>query len=122
MPDFSAAAGTLDRPSPAPCFSWLRSDTGGVARLTLEGELDAFSSSQFESALEGAQVASASVVVDLEHLAFLDCGGLRVLLAAAERSRLAGTHFAVLPGPPQVERLFDIVDTGPALQRVTLRG
>ena len=118
MPEPDIAA----RAPRAPCFSWVRSDAGGVVRLTLAGELDAYGTPDFALALERAQFASAFVVVDLRRLAFLDCGALHVLLAAAERARVADTRFVVVRGPRQVERLFEIVGTGRLIERADLDG
>ena len=115
MPDHAIA-----RTPRAPCFSWLRSDAGGVVRLTLAGELDAYGTPDLAMALERAQFGSAFVVVDMRRLTFLDCGALHVLLEAAERAREADTRFVVVRGPRQVERLFEIVDTGRLLERADL--
>lgn len=49
-----------------------------------------------------------SVVLDLRKLRFLDSTGLRLLLTWEARSRSQGVGLRVLPGPPAVQRVFDV--------------
>jgi len=48
------------------------------------------------------------LVVDLGEVAFLDSSGLRVLLGWDDTARKEGLDFELMPGPPPVQRLFDI--------------
>ena len=48
------------------------------------------------------------MVLDLQDLQFVDSAGLRVILAAHERSRESGQELALTPGTEQVQRLFTI--------------
>ena len=45
---------------------------------------------------------------DLAGLRFMDTSGLRLILETAEASRRDGFAFAVLPGAPAVQRLFEV--------------
>jgi anti-sigma B factor antagonist len=79
------------------------------AVLCLSGELDLASAPILESEMERSDVAGAAIVVlDLRELRFIDSTGLRVLLAAHERSAERGQEFAVTPGSEQVQRLLSI--------------
>jgi anti-sigma B factor antagonist len=85
--------------------------------LRLTGELDLASSSIFEQALEGADVAAAPLLVlDLDGLKFVDSSGLRVILMAHEHARERGQEFAITPGSPQVQRLLSITSVSEHLR------
>jgi anti-anti-sigma factor len=47
------------------------------------------------------------VVVDLEAATFMDCAGVRALLRAG--ADIGPDRFSITPGPPQVQRLFQLV-------------
>ena len=53
-----------------------------------------------------------SVVVDLRGLRFLDSSGVRLLLSWAAKSRAAGVDLSLIPGPPAVQRVFDVTGVG----------
>ena len=77
--------------------------------LRLDGELDLASGPLFQREIERAEIgATPMVVLDLEHLEFIDSTGLRFILSAHERSRERGQEFAVTRGSPQVQRLLSI--------------
>jgi anti-sigma B factor antagonist len=81
--------------------------------LRLDGELDLASASLFKREIESAEIAATpTVVLDLENLEFIDSTGLRIILAAHERSRERGQEFAVTRGSPQVQRLLSITRVG----------
>jgi anti-sigma B factor antagonist len=77
--------------------------------LELHGELDLLGAPLLEKQIESAEIeATGIVVLDLKALQFIDSAGLRVILAAHERSRRQGGELALTPGSEQVQRLFDI--------------
>lgn len=77
--------------------------------LGLHGELDLLAAPLLEQEIEKAEADSPAIVVlDLQDLQFVDSAGLRVILAAHERSRQQGKEFALTPGTEQVQRLFTI--------------
>jgi anti-sigma B factor antagonist len=83
------------------------------ALLTLRGELDLASAPLLQTEIDSSELASAAMLVlDLQELKFIDSTGLRVLLAANERSRERGQEFAVTRGSPQVQRLLSITGVG----------
>ena len=77
--------------------------------LGLHGELDLLGAPLLQAEIERVEAnAQATVVLDLQDLQFVDSAGLRVILAAHERSREQGKKLAVTPGTEQVQRLFTI--------------
>jgi len=81
--------------------------------LGIDGEVDAATADTVRSALEALDPsASDRVVVDLEHVSFIDSSGLLALLQG--RDRLAQHHIRlVIRNPqPQARRLFDLALDG----------
>jgi len=90
----------------------VRADKDRVV-LSLRGELDLASAPLLQTEIDSGEIASsAMLVLDLQELKFIDSTGLRVLLAAHERSRESGQEFAVTRGSPQVQRLLSITGVG----------
>lgn len=72
------------------------------------GEVDAWTAHRFGDALDAAKASAArSILVDLDHVSFMDSSGLHMLIqyavAAGMRRRLT-----VTAGSPQVRRLFEV--------------
>jgi anti-sigma B factor antagonist len=89
------------------------------AVLSLTGELDLASAPLLQSELDSPELATAAIVVlDLQELKFLDSTGLRVLLAAHERSRERGQEFAITRSSEQVQRLLSITRVGEHLRTI----
>jgi anti-anti-sigma factor len=85
--------------------------------LELHGELDLLASPELEEAIEGVEARSPAIIVlDLQDLRFIDSAGLRVILAAHERSRQQAWELALTPGSEQVQRLFVIAGIGDHLR------
>ena len=51
------------------------------------------------------------VTLDLRGVRFLDSSGLRMILEWDARSRADGFSFALVAGPPNVQRLFELTNT-----------
>jgi anti-sigma B factor antagonist len=85
----------------------------GEARvLALHGELDLASAPLLERALEDAENGGdRHLVVDLGGLEFVDARGLRVLLAARERSRQNGHALSLRGASQTVRRVFELTQT-----------
>lgn len=81
---------------------------GQVHTIALRGELDLASAPQLDEAL-GEIDGAGTVKLDLSALAFIDSTGVRATLAAREHCTRRGLDFALVPGPRQVQRLFEIV-------------
>ena len=88
----------------------LRSEReGDVHMIELIGELDLDGAPRLEEELRRAEASDAtSIVVDLGGLDFIDSTGIRLLVMASERCQEG--RFALLRGPRQVHRVFEITD------------
>jgi anti-sigma B factor antagonist len=83
-------------------------DDGAIC-ISLAGELDLSGARQLEECLQDAEAKGpARLVVDLEHLAFIDSTGLRLLLQADARARERGCELVLRPGEPSVQRVFEV--------------
>jgi len=79
---------------------------GDVARITLAGELDLSTTPEVEPALRVNGVRQR--VLDLSDLTFMDSSGMRLILAAHVAARRDGVILEIVPGPPSVQRVFQI--------------
>lgn len=80
--------------------------------VAIHGDLDLASRDRvravFERALQGR---APEIVVDLGFCTFLDSCGLVALLSLNRRVlRSVGRDLRILPGPPQVQRVFALTD------------
>jgi anti-sigma B factor antagonist len=81
----------------------------GVARVSLQGELDLAGAQQMEDRMTAIDEQNPSrVIVDLGGLAFIDSTGLRLLLQADARARERGYELVLRPGSPPVQRVFEV--------------
>src|SRR3954451_1822572 len=82
---------------------------GEVVRITLAGELDLATATEVEPALRpnGAKGARRRLL-DLTELTFMDSSGLRLILKAHSAARREGWSLEIVPGPPTVQRVFQI--------------
>lgn len=77
--------------------------------LAVSGELDLVSSPALERAMEEqAQSDLDLVVIDMRRLAFMDSTGLHTVLRIQHGAHDAGCRFALVRGPDQVQRLFEL--------------
>jgi anti-sigma B factor antagonist len=81
---------------------------GAPARLTVAGDLDLASAPELERSLSTLQEAARPVLLDLREVSFIDSSGLRVILAADARARSTGSRLLLVPGPPGVQRVFQL--------------
>ncbi len=95
------------------------SDSDGATRVALSGEFDLAAIKRFEEAIAEAEAGSPSaIVIDLRRLEFMDSSGLRALVMAHERAKNAGRRLTIVPGPPQVRRVFEITHLDDQLELV----
>jgi anti-anti-sigma factor len=79
----------------------------GVARVVASGELDLGTAEQLDEELKRhEQAASATLVLDLRELTFMDSTGLRTVIAADARARERGIRFVIVRPPEEVDRVF----------------
>jgi anti-sigma B factor antagonist len=88
----------------------LRDEADGPRHvLVLSGELDMASSPVLEDAVRAICTDSAeTLTVDLSGLTFMDSTGLRVVLLAKELCESHHCELLVVPGPAQIQRLFEV--------------
>jgi anti-sigma B factor antagonist len=98
--------------SPAPpfCVRLTRHDHDVV--VAPAGELDVGSAGVLEAEIRelGARRVDR-VVVDLRGVGFIDSTGLRLLLGMRNTALREGYALTVIPGPPRVQRVFDLTAT-----------
>lgn len=81
-------------------------------RIVLAGELDLVGAPRLEETLRTfLYTGFGRVVIDLRRLSFIDSTGLHLLLRYAEAARRAELSFALIPGPPAVQRIFELTGT-----------
>jgi anti-sigma B factor antagonist len=82
---------------------------GACHTLVMVGELDMASAPPLDAALHRICADGAEqVALDLSRLTFMDSTGLRVMLVAKDLCERHGCEFQLIPGPAQVQRLFEV--------------
>ena len=80
-------------------------------RLVLSGELDMVAASQLETLIvELCSRGTSGITVDLSGITFIDSRGLRAILLARELAAEHGSEFSLIPGPPHVQRIFQLTN------------
>ena len=81
---------------------------GAVARAALRGDFDMDATFTVEPALERLidDPAPERLTVDLGGLSFIDSTGIGVLLRLQGEATARGIDLVLLPGPPEVQRVF----------------
>ncbi len=81
-------------------------------RIVAVGELDLVGTPRLEQTLRTfLYTGFGRVVLDLRRLSFIDSTGLTAILRYAEAARCAGLRFGLIPGPPAVQRIFELTGT-----------
>jgi anti-anti-sigma factor len=83
-----------------------------AAVLGVEGEVDISNTYLLSNAIEDAYRTNGSVVVDLNHVQYLDASGIRILLRAANEH---DGRFAVVSPESRIHHLFVILNLVEAL-------
>ena len=73
--------------------------------VTPRGELDMATAGELRDTLDAVD---GPLTLDLSALRFVDTSGLRLVLEVTDQARRAGRAFAVVPGIPAVQRLFEV--------------
>ena len=80
-----------------------------VCRVLTRGSLDVAAAPVLDAQLRELRDAGfRRLVVDLSGLAFMDSSGLRLLLGWSDEAGRDGFELAVVPGPPAVQRVFEL--------------
>ena len=84
----------------------------GAARVLALGSLDLIAAPVLEAQLRELRDAGfRRLIVDLSGLRFMDSTGLRLLLTWDADSRRDGFAIEIVPGPPAVQRVFELTGT-----------
>ena len=80
--------------------------------VRLAGELDLVEAPAVATTItELLDVGFQRIIVDLRSVSFIDSAGLRTLLASRGRCHEQGAVLALVRGPRQVERIFELTET-----------
>jgi anti-anti-sigma factor len=80
-----------------------------VVRLEPVGELELATIAEVEGPLHELLAAGfRAIVLDLAAVTFIDSAGLRSVVLAREAAAAHGATLSVLPGPPPVQRAFEL--------------
>jgi anti-anti-sigma factor len=82
---------------------------GATTTIEVTGELDLAAAPVLGEEVERAfQDGATELVIDLGGVRFIDSAGLRQLLATLEECERRGCPLRLVPGPPGVQRVFEI--------------
>jgi anti-anti-sigma factor len=91
-----------------------------VVRICPFGEIDIHTVGQIREQIEKfTATAGKRVVLDLRGATFLDSAGLHLVLEADAASRADGWEFALVGGPADVQRVFELTGCRPRLPFLT---
>jgi anti-sigma B factor antagonist len=84
---------------------------GSRHTLTLAGELDLAAAADLNrKLLVLCREGTSAVVLDLRRLTFIDAAGLHIIVVAKELCQRYGSELALIPGPKQVQRVFELTN------------
>ena len=89
-------------------FSLRERADGDRRTLAIAGELDLATVPELEARAEQLSAEGRELVFDLGELAFIDSTGLLAILRTRELCAERGCRFFLTPGPPTVQRLFEL--------------
>ncbi|MFL6002234.1 MAG: STAS domain-containing protein [Nocardioides sp.] len=91
----------------APGHAWYQVDQmGGCAVVRVGGEIDARTVHEFHQVVTEAAGLARHLVIDLEHVSFIDSSGLGGLIAARNTAKERDGSFSLVAPPPMVRRLL----------------
>lgn len=92
-----------------PYLSIEATSTPEAHTIVLTGEVDLQGAPKVEAALKDAFKGEPElIVIDLSNLTFIDSSGLHALVTGHERCRARGHELRIIPGPANVQRLFEL--------------
>jgi|SRR4051794_36085034 len=90
-------------------FSVTRRRVGDAVIVAPAGEIDLATIDAVAAEIDAGSAEAALVVLDLRAVTFLDSAGIRLVLTSARRLAAAGGELAVVHGPAEVQRVFNLV-------------
>jgi anti-anti-sigma factor len=92
-----------------PTLGLHQTSSGGEHILVLAGELDIASVEQLGDAVAHLPMdRTTSLLLDLHDLTFIDCAGIRSIVAIQDLCSKRRCGFSMVPGRAQVQRLFEL--------------
>lgn len=92
-----------------PDFDVVVADHGTTRTVTPVGDLDLETVDALQATLSRALSAGVeTLVLDLAQTTFVDSTGIRLVLESQGHATRVAVRFVVLPGPPAVQRVFEI--------------
>jgi anti-sigma B factor antagonist len=89
---------------------------GDVVHVRPFGELDIATAPMLAAPLtELSGNGHAKLVLDLSGLTFVDSSGMRAIVEARHVAASRRIELEILPGPPSVQRAFEVAGLGPML-------
>lgn len=108
LEDRRRKAGTTSSPAPAG-FDIRTGHDADTFVVALYGELDVTGEDRLQTACHRAlRAGRPEIVIDLGALSYIDSTGLKALLALRRRALAHHVRLLVFPGPPQVQRAFEL--------------
>ena len=99
-------------PPEAEPFRCVTSHEYESAHILAMGELDIATAPILGEEIDALRSAGfRHLTLDLSSLDFIDSTGLRLILACDAEARQDGFTIALIPGPPAVERIFELTNT-----------
>jgi anti-sigma B factor antagonist len=88
----------------------------GHVRVVPVGELDLATVPEVRRAVEALRASGVDhLVLDLSGLSFLDSSGIHLLLDLTATARADAHRIELIPGPPEIQRVFALTGTTAAL-------
>ncbi len=85
------------------------SEQGTTSTVEFEGEWGLAECGVARESVEQAlERGPECMVLDLSRLTFIDSSGIHVVVTASKRCAERSVHIVIIPGPPQVHRVFEI--------------
>lgn len=93
----------------APQLSLRTTERDGRYTISLSGELDLAATPLLRTRVAPIPIEEArAITLDLRRLDFIDSSGLHAILEIRAMCETHGCRFGLVPGPPSVQRLFDV--------------
>jgi len=94
-----------------------------AVRMCPVGEIDFSTVGEVRGQFDDLRSAGFSrLILDLRRATFLDSSGVRLALDSHAASAADGTEFAIVPGPPAVQRTFEVAGVSDRLRFIGSRG
>jgi anti-sigma B factor antagonist len=89
---------------------------GSTVTLTLTGELDLAVADELAHVLHRALAQRPNILVlDLSGVTFVDCAGIRAVVAAQRQTAAHAAHLSIIPAPERVHQVFVLAGVAASL-------